>query len=190
MDTKLIFRDLASDLQEIHEKANERLLKEEQVRSSIYCSLKNQGYSVAAERNYNKKTEIESDLVFWNNNEPESWIEIKTSWFSQNKNDRRRLDKFDKNTWNNKPKEQFLNWIKDLDKLNTRFENKENLYFILVEQYDTTPLFDLIIKKYKYDGINRLTALEQDHHIFDLKWNKAPLDKCIIRIFTVNKNSH
>ncbi len=40
MKIENIFNDLKKDLQSINKKANERLLKEEQVRSSIFCSLK------------------------------------------------------------------------------------------------------------------------------------------------------
>jgi hypothetical protein len=99
-----LFTDLKFDLQSINSSANERLLKEEQVRSSVYSSLRKQGFIVAAERNYNENSEIECDLVFWRDGENESWLEIKTSRYSELK-DKRQLDKNNNNTWSNSPKE-------------------------------------------------------------------------------------
>lgn len=101
MNIEKIFRDLKLDLESINEKANERLLKEEQIRSSIYCSLRKQGFIVAAERNYDKNSEVECDLVFWGNSKPESWMEIKTARYSKAINDFRKLDKNGKDSWNN-----------------------------------------------------------------------------------------
>jgi len=183
MKTDNIFRDLKQDLQSINEKANERLLKEEQVRSSIFNSLRNQGFIVAAERNFNKTSEIECDLVFWKDSLPESWMEIKTARYSNCKGDLRRLDKNGNDTWSNNQREQLKSWKKDIDKLK-KIEDKESpRYFVLVEQCYNDSLFEKLYKNNTYDIRNYFENIKYDEIEFDLKWNKAPVDKCIVRIF-------
>ena len=184
MNKKEIFNDLKYDLQSINSSANERLIKEEQVRSSIFSSLRKQGFYVAAERNYNNHSEIECDLVFWKDGESESWMEIKTSRYSEVK-DKRQLDKNKKNTWNNNPKEQFNSWKKDLQKLKN--QNKKNIskFFVLIEQCNENSLYDKIISENKYENSEMLQELKQDNFEFELVWRKAPVNKCIIRIFSL-----
>jgi hypothetical protein len=183
MKTEIIFKDLKQDLQSINERANERLLKEEQVRSSIFYSLKKQGYIVAAERNFNKTSEIECDLVFWNDSNTESWMEIKTARYSNLKGDIRRLDKNGKDTWNNNQSGQFQSWKKDIEKLK-RITNKETpKYFVLVEQCFEDSVFDKIYNENLYDVRDYFEGVKYDKIEFELKWNKAPVDKCIVRIF-------
>jgi len=189
MKIEKIFSDLKDDLQSINEKANERLLKEEQVRSSIYCSLRNQDYIVAAERNFNKNSEIECDLVFWKDSNPESWMEIKTCWYSENKEDKRRLDKNGNNSWTNKSSEQFKNWKKDIEKLNKIEESKLSKYFVLVEQCYDVSLFDKLIDNNLYNINDCFGNIKYEKIEFDLKWNKAPVDKCIVRIFDLKNYS-
>lgn len=188
---KLIFKDLKKDLQAINEGANERLLKEEQVRSSIYCSLRNQGYYVAAERNYDKKSEKECDLVFWKDSTSESWMEIKTSWYSPkaSKKDKRRLDKNGNNSWNNKPGKQFDKWKEDIERLKKLNNSELSKYFVLVEQYHTESLFDKLCSKNKDDSDNPFKDLKYEKAEFDLIWKKAPVDKCIVRIFSFQNDS-
>jgi hypothetical protein len=144
MDKNEIFRDLQFDLQLINSSTNERLLKEEQVRSTIFSSLRKQGYYVAGERNYNKNSEIECDLVFWKDGESESWMEIKTSRYSELK-DKRQLDKNNKNSWSNSPKEQFDSWKKDIEKSNKLNNNITSKFFVVVEQCNEKSLLDKII---------------------------------------------
>ena len=187
MDIKLIFEDLKKDLQSINERAIERLLKEEQVRSSIYCSLKNQGYIVAAERNFEKNSEIECDLVFWKNSGPESWMEIKTARYSNLKGDIRRLDKNGKDSWNNNPRGQAQSWKKDIEKLK-KIKNKElPKYFILVEQCHAESIFEILMKDKKSEIKDYFEGMNHEKIMFELKWNKAPVDKCIVRIFDLKK---
>ena len=183
MNTQLIFEDLKFDLQSINERSTERLLKEEQVRSSIYRSLRNQGYFVAAERNFNKSSEIECDLVFWKDSTPESWMEIKTSRFSNCPDDIRRLDKNGKDTWNNNQKGQFQSWKKDLEKLKNLNNNEIPKYFVLVEQCYDESLFDKLFSQNSYDIRKYFVNIKYKKYEFKLKWNKAPVDKCIVRIF-------
>jgi hypothetical protein len=187
MIVEKIFYDLKDDLQSINEKANERLLKEEQVRSSIYCSLRNQKYTVATERNFNKSSETECDLVFWKGSNPESWMEIKTCWYSENKIDKRRLDKNGNNSWTNKPSEQFKNWKKDIEKLNKIEDSKLSKYFVLVEQCYNVSLFDKLIDNNSYNIKDFFGNIKYDKIEFDLMWNKAPVNKCIVRIFDFKK---
>ena len=113
--------DVKSDLESINSTSNERLLKEEQVRSAIYCSLKSQGFVVSCERNYSSSSEIECDLVFWRNDEAENWLEIKTARYSVKKRDERRRDKKGNDSWSNAPKEQVDSWI---EKILKNLENK------------------------------------------------------------------
>ena len=191
MKIEQIFQDLKFDLQSISKKANERLLKEEQIRSSIYCSLRNQGYIVAAERNYDKNSEVECDLVFWENSKPESesWMEIKTARYSKAKDDVRTLDKFGKNSWNNGEKGQFNSWKKDIEKFNLLENRDVEKYFVLVEQCFDDSLFDKMISKNFY-GIKEIFGeLEYKKIEFELKWNKAPVNKCIVRIFELKNYS-
>lgn len=189
MKIEIIFKDLKEDLQSINERSNERLLKEEQVRSSIYYSLRNQGYIVAAERNFDKNSEIECDLVFWNDSNKESWMEIKTARYFNLKGDVRRLDKNGKDTWNNNQRGQYQSWIKDIEKLK-KIENKEfPKYFVLVEQCNEESLFDKLLNKNLYDIRNYFENINYNKIVFDLKWNKAPVDKCIVRIFDLKNYS-
>lgn len=180
MNLKRTLNDIKTDLEKIRESANERLLKEEQVRSAIYCSLKQQGYIVAAERNYNKKSEKECDLVFWKNKKgkKESWMEIKTSWYSSSKDKRRKK-------LNNKPKAQLEQWKKDIKKLNKK--RNVSKYFVLVEQHSNQhSLYDKVCNGEKYPNSNFFKKCELKKKItFDLKWKKAPVDECTIRIFEV-----
>jgi hypothetical protein len=184
MNKKEIFSDLQYDLQSINSSANERLLKEEQVRSTIFSSLKKQGYYVAAERNYNGNSEIECDLVFWKDGENESWMEIKTSRYSELK-DKRQLDKNSKNSWSNSPKEQFDSWKKDIEKLKKLNNNNTSKFFVLVEQCNDKSLFDKIITEKKYENYQLLQDLNQMSYEFELIWKKAPVNKCIVRIFGI-----
>ena len=183
MKIDTIFKDLRKDLQSINKRSNERLLKEEQVRSSIYCSLRNQGYIVAAERNFDKNSEMECDLVFWNDSNPESWMEIKTARFSNIKGDIRRLDKKGKDTWNNNQKGQFQSWKKDIEKLKSLNDKELPKYFVLVEQCHDESLFDKLIDKNLYDIKDYFEGIDYYKIEFGLKWNKAPVNKCIVRIF-------
>ncbi|OCK42217.1 hypothetical protein BA195_11365 [Tenacibaculum soleae] len=183
MKIENIFNDLKKDLQSINKKANERLLKEEQVRSSIFCSLKNQGYSVAAERNFNKSSEKECDLVFWKGSGVESWMEIKTSWYSLLKEDVRRLDKRGNDTWNNKPREQYESWKRDIKKLQNIENTKHPKYFVLVEQCNQDSLFEELYTKNKYNIKEDFESVKCEKIEFELRWNKAPVDKCVVRVF-------
>lgn len=184
MNTDIIFKNLKLDLQSINERSNERLLKEEQVRSSIFSSLRSQGYFVAAERNFELNSEIECDLVFWKESTPESWMEIKTSRYSNNKKeDLRRLDKNGNDTWNNNQKGQFQSWKKDIDKLKNLNDNELPKYFVLVEQCSEDSLFDKLYSQNTYDIKTYFENIKYKKTEFKLKWNKSPVDKCIVRIF-------
>ncbi|SDR81685.1 hypothetical protein [Christiangramia echinicola] len=191
MNIEQIFQDLKFDLQSISIKANERLLKEEQIRSSIYCSLRNQGYIVAAERNYEKNSEVECDLVFWRNSKPESesWMEIKTARYSKAKDDVRKLDKFGKNSWNNGEKGQFNSWKKDIQKFNLLNNIEVEKYFVLVEQCFDDSLFDKMNSQNLYEIKQLFGELKYNKIEFELKWNKAPVNKCIVRIFELKNYS-
>ncbi|MFD0977586.1 hypothetical protein [Salinimicrobium gaetbulicola] len=189
MNIEQIFSDLKFDLQSINSRANERLLKEEQIRSSIYCSLRNQGYVVAAERNYDKNSEVECDLVFWENSKSESWMEIKTARYSKAINDPRRLDKNGKDSWNNGEKEQFINWRKDIEKFDLLKNKDAEKYFVLVEQCFDESLFDKLYSEDRYELKQLFNKFEYKEIEFDLKWNKAPVNKCIIRIFNLKNHS-
>ncbi|UTD15204.1 hypothetical protein [Tenacibaculum mesophilum] len=180
LDIERIFKDLENDLKSISPKSNERLLKEEQVRSCLYFSLKNQGYFVSVERNYSRHKNIECDIVFWKNNSFEKWVEIKTSHYSELKNDKRRLDKNKKDTWINKPKEQINNWLNDFKKLERLDINKEK-YFFLVEQHSRVSLFDIEVNK--NDEIKKLKSNEIMNLTFELEWPNAPVDFCTLRLF-------
>ncbi|MCG9970516.1 hypothetical protein [Christiangramia crocea] len=189
MDIEKIFQDLKFDLQSINRRANERLLKEEQIRSSIYCSLRNQGYIVAAERNYDKNSEVECDLVFWGNSKSESWMEIKTARYSKAINDVRKLDKFGKDSWNNGEKGQFRSWKKDIEKFDLLKNKDVGKYFVLVEQCFDESLFDKLYSQDRYEMKQLFGKFEYKKIEFELKWNKAPVNKCIVRIFDLKNYS-
>ena len=183
MDNKEIFNDLKFDLQSICFSANERLLKEEQVRSSIFSSLRKQGYFVAAERNYSKNSEIECDLVFWKDGENESWMEIKTSHYSELK-DERIFDKNNKASWNNKPSEQFEKWKGDVLKLQS-LDSDILKFFVLVEQCNEESCLDKILSEKKLENFQLFQKLEQESCEFELNWKKAPVNRCVVRIFRI-----
>ena len=189
MDIEKIFSDLKFDLQAITSRANERLLKEEQIRSSIYCSLRNQGYLVAAERNYDKNSEVECDLVFWENSKAESWMEIKTARYSKAINDSRKLDKNGKNSWNNGEKGQFRSWKKDIEKFDLLKNKEVEKYFVLVEQCFDDSLFDKLFSENRYEMKQLFEKFEYQKIEFELNWNKAPVNKCIVRIFDLKNHS-
>ena len=99
--------------------------------------------------------------------------------------DKRQLDKNKKNTWNNNPKEQFDNWKKDIEKLKNLNNNNISKFFVLVEQCNEQSLWDKIISEKKYESHQLLNELKQENHEFELIWKKAPVNKCIVRIFSV-----
>lgn len=189
MNIEQIFRDLQFDLQAVNSRANERLLKEEQIRSSIYCSLRNQGYIVAAERNYDKNSEAECDLVFWKNSKVESWMEIKTARYSKALNEPRRLDKNGKDSWNNGEKGQFISWKKDIEKFYLLKNRDVEKYFVLVEQCYNESLFDKLFSEDRYEMKQLFQKFEYKKIEFKLIWNKAPVNKCIVRIFDLKNHS-
>jgi hypothetical protein len=109
---------------------NERLPKEEQIRSLIFSELKTVFKFVCSERSYQSVGNgIAEECDIWAKG-PRSyptWMEIKRCWSRRSKG------------WVNKPSEQLNSWKKDISKLST-IDSNSNRYFFLVGVFDSDPL--------------------------------------------------
>jgi hypothetical protein len=106
---------------------NERLPKEEQIRSRMFASLIGESRHVSVERGYvpiEDGDSSECDLWIESNEGLETWVEIKRCWSAKG--------------FNNKPKEQLRTWSYDISKLARLPVNTER-YFILVGVFDDDP---------------------------------------------------
>lgn len=110
-------------------KPNERLPKEEQIRSRIYATLLSQYEVVCTERGYSSiddKSGIECDVWTMSRSGQCHWLELKRCWHISEPG------------WNNKPSEQLRSWGNDLKKLST-VPTKEIRTFLLVGTFDVDP---------------------------------------------------
>lgn len=130
MDFEKIALAIVADLQTVAQHSpNERLPKEEQIRSCIYAALRPDFEAVCVERGYSSiddKSSIEVDI--WAKRSSGSyWIEIKRCWHISARG------------WIHKPDEQRRSWQADLDKL-AKVSIDETRVFILVGVLDAHPL--------------------------------------------------
>ncbi|MGM0932458.1 MAG: hypothetical protein ACQEWD_03325 [Bacteroidota bacterium] len=116
-------------------------------------------------------------------------MEIKTARYSKAINDFRKLDKNGKDSWNNGEKGQFISWKKDIEKFNLLKNKDVEKYFVLVEQCFDQSLFDKLYSQNKYEIKQLFGNFEYKKIEFELKWNKAPVNKCIIRIFDLKNHN-
>ncbi|WP_176703433.1 hypothetical protein, partial [Aliivibrio fischeri] len=128
MQVDKLINTVIDDLKKVSEsKPNERLPKEEQIRSCIFSALKNKFDYVCCERNYqsvDNGKNIECDIWAANSGEQPVWMEIKRCWHLS--------------SWVNKPGEQLKSWEADLNKLSTVDINSKR-YFFLVGVFDSEP---------------------------------------------------
>lgn len=113
---------------------NERLLKEEQIRSRTYASLLEQYESVCVERCYTSvdvKPAIECDIWAGNKAGEISWLEIKRCW------------SLSKPGWVNKPVEQHRSWVSDVTKL-ANVPTEDIRVFLLVGVFDRDPAHNIV----------------------------------------------
>ena len=108
---------------------NERLPKEEQIRSCIFSVLRGKFQFLCVERGYqsiDKGSSIECDL--WarkSKGAAQIWIECKRCWSGKN--------------FNNKPTEQLDDWLTDIKKLGAIGKTSER-YFFLFGIFNCDPL--------------------------------------------------
>jgi|GEM_PF-4794595 len=131
MKIEKLVADVLEDLDTVSDsEPNEKLPKEEQVRSRIYASLLNDFEFVCVERNYfpvEDKSNIECDIWAKDSSSTALWLELKRCWSCKGKG------------WVPKPPEQLRKWNEDVAKL-SKVESKDNRYFFLVGVFDSNPL--------------------------------------------------
>ena len=130
MNIKQLSNSVIEDLNLVSQsEPNERLPKEDQIRSLIFSELKSVFKFVCSERSYqpagNGNTE-ECDIWAKGPRSNPTWIEIKRWWSGSI-------------GWVTKPAEQLKSWNKDIYKLSA-IENNSNRYFFLVGMFDLDPL--------------------------------------------------
>jgi hypothetical protein len=132
MDLPTIIASVLSDLAMVaRSEPNERLPKEEQIRCSIYASLRPHFEVVCAERGYasiDDGSRIECDLWAGASGGAPTWLEFKRCWSASG--------------WVNKPPEQLRDWEADIDKLRQLPKDTER-YFVLVGVFDCDPLCEI-----------------------------------------------
>jgi hypothetical protein len=128
MNYKICIDDVLNDMISLScSNPNERLPKEEQIRSRIYASLIDKNMVVSVERGYvpiEEGDSSECDLWVKSNDGLEEWIEIKRCWSGTGFHD--------------KPKEQLESWCSDISKL-ARLPHTTERYFILVGMFEHDP---------------------------------------------------
>ena len=128
MNHEKIINDILADLKSLSlNNPNERLPKEEQIRSRMYASLIGDHSYVSVERGYypiEDGNSSECDLWLKNNDGSEAWVEIKRCWSGKGLID--------------KPKEQLESWTEDINKLSHLPTNTER-YFILIGVFEHDP---------------------------------------------------
>ena len=121
IDLNAIAGDVVADLvQTASSSPNERLPKEEQIRSRIYMNIRPLFSTVCLERAY-LPIEVdgtkECDIWARDKNGQELWIEIKRSWSIR--------------SWNNKPNEQLRDWQTDIHKLSLAPLSSTRIFFLV-----------------------------------------------------------
>lgn len=148
MDFEKITADIIADLTTVSQShPNERLPKEEQIRSRIYASLLEHYESVCVERCYTSvdvKPTVECDIWAKNKAGEISWLELKRCW------------SLSKSGWINKPVEQHRSWESDVIKL-ASVPTKDIRVFLLVGVFDSDPAHHII------DGSALLEKISQFH---------------------------
>lgn len=129
MNIKQLTSSVIDDLNLVSKsEPNERLPKEDQIRSLIFSELKRKFKFVCSERSYkpagNSNTE-ECDIWAKGLRSKPTWMEIKRCWSGST-------------GWINKPAKQLESWNKDLYKL-SMIDNDSNRYFFLVGIFHLDP---------------------------------------------------
>jgi hypothetical protein len=127
-DVEAIINDVFEDLRLVAwADPNERLPKEDQIRSRIFASIRAEFKVVCAEKGY---TSIENggrkecDLWAVSKKGQVTWIEFKRCWYAKG--------------WNNKPSEQYGTWLDDLRRLG-KAKIDSHRYFFLFGFFDFDP---------------------------------------------------
>lgn len=130
MNLDSIVQSVFNDLDQVAmANPNERLPKEEQIRSRIYSTLLCPERTVCCEHGYTpvgQDNEIECDIYTHSNGKPSGWIEIKRCWSGSF-------------GWVTKPAEQLRSWTRDLEKLKT-VPICDARYFFLFGVFDFEPI--------------------------------------------------
>lgn len=128
---KKTIKDVLLDLQLVSSSTpNERLPKEEQIRTRLFCSLAGNYKYANIERGYQSIDEgnsSECDIWLKSKIGIETWIEIKRCWSGRGFTD--------------KPKEQLESWQKDISKLASIPNNTQRI-FILVGVFENNPILE------------------------------------------------
>lgn len=131
MNIEYVIDEVFRDLTRVAAAApNERLPKEEQIRSCIFATLRPSANLVCAERGYRSVDDggrSECDLWVAAAGGETSWIELKTCWSVRG--------------WNNKPSEQLSTWHADVAKL-AETPTDSARYFALIGFFDFDPSDD------------------------------------------------
>ncbi len=128
--------------------------KEDQVKCALYKAFCDNGYLVHIEASYAKNGE-RCDLLAIKENKNFVAIEIKTAWAGKG--------------WVNKPVEQVLSWLTDIEKLRGLIKDRRTLkgYFILCFAYENGSKSEAALRKeiYKLPKLVELAPVKIE------KWN-------------------
>lgn len=181
MDFEKITADIIADLTIVSQShPNERLPKEEQIRSRIYASLLKEYKYVNVERGYTAiaiKPTTECDIWAKNKSGEISWLELKRCW------------SIAETGWNNKPVEQFRSWQADVIKLASA-SKKDNRVFLLVGVFDYNPASPAGDKKLTLlDKINQFYPKNHCHFSSQpFLWRNTPISHIGVWVWQWGKN--
>lgn len=167
---------IAEDLAKVaRSNPNEKLPKEEQIRSCLYAELRPEFEVVCVERGYDsieKKSTTEVDIWARRTTGEIYWIEIKRFWHVGGRG------------WIHKPDEQLSTWQADLNKL-ARVSITDTRIFILVGLLAVDP--DTNLLEVQKGAIRRLNSFHPDHRsyqdVFPFAWRESPVSRLSISIW-------
>ena len=84
-----------------------------------------------------------------------------------------------------------FSFLSQVEKNNVTVQNSNilSMDFILVEQCHAESIFEILMKDKKSEIKDYFEGMNHEKIMFELKWNKAPVDKCIVRIFDLKKTT-
>jgi len=153
VDWSKVVSDVFSDLILLASSSpNERLPKEEQIRSRVFATIRPWYQLVCVERGYasiDEKGRVECDLWARTPGRPDAWIEMKRCWYAKG--------------WVNKPPEKLAYWTADIEKLG-QVGTDSDRFFLLIGLFD---LDLLAIPADAAEGVLRnILGLHSDRCVF------------------------
>jgi hypothetical protein len=176
MDYEKIAVAIAEDLRKVSRSLpNERLPKEEQIRSCMYAELRPLFEVVCVERGYSpidSKSSIEIDICARDRTGQRYWIEIKRCWHVSGRG------------WVHKPDEQLCTWQADIDKL-AKVSTEDVRVFVLVGCLAADPMSNpLAIQSGVLKRMTDFYPTQLRHYsIVPFTWRESPISHLSIAMW-------